>query len=301
MRKNPSFASQALRLMAAASLACTVATVGCTTDRTPGAGEPQRYAPSVSPTMPSSVPGSEQSRPINPPMISSYTPSPGVVITRVRPNLDDVAVAAAAQSYRGRYLGPSDPTTPGYVMSPAIQTGQWQNPALIANPQITVNSSISSQPVPVVTAGGGGGFAATAPLGAQPITVNAANSVASSVAANTANANAPAAVVAGNLGGLLTPTITSAATVSPAVAATPGIGNVGASQTPVVATVPSASTATTSALRTPTSGSASGGLVIGRSTNGTITVTNVQAVGDRLVVTQPAKVTTPSTGNLKLH
>ncbi|HEY6140099.1 MAG TPA: hypothetical protein VI670_20295 [Thermoanaerobaculia bacterium] len=280
MRKNPSFASQALRLMAVASLACTVATVGCTTDRTPGAGAPQRYAPSVSPTMPSSVPGSEQSRPVNPPMISSYTPAPGVVVTRTRPNLADVADAAAAQGYRGRYLGPSDPTTGGYVMNPAIQTGQWQNPSLVANPQLTVNSSISSQPIPVTTAGGGGGFVAAAPVtAATPVT--AASSVAASVAANPANASAPATVVTSNLGGFLTPTISSGFTASPNVASTPGVGNVGAGRTAVVTTAPAA-TRTTSALST-ASGNATGGLVIGRSTNGTITITNVQAVGDRLV------------------
>ena len=282
MRKNSRFASQALRLMAAASLACTVATVGCTTDRTPGAGAPQRYTPSVSPTMPSSVPGTEQSRPINPPMISSYTPAPGVVVTQTRPNLADVADAAAARSYRGRYLGPSDPTTGGYVMNPAIQTGQWQNPSLVANPQLTVNSSISSQPIPVVTGGGGGGFVASAPVtAATPASVTAASSVAASVAANPANANAPATVVTSNLGGFLTPTISSGFTASPNVASTPGVGNVGAGRTPVVTTVPAA-TRSTSALSMP-SGTASGGLVIGRSPNGTITITNVQAVGDRLV------------------
>jgi hypothetical protein len=283
MRKNPSFASQALRLMAAASLACTVATVGCTTDRTPGAGAPQRYAPSVSPTVPSSVPGSEQSRPVNPPMISSYTPAPGVVITQVRPNLDAVAIAAAQQSYRGRYLGPSDPTTGGYVMNPAIQTGAWQNPSLVANPQITVNSSISSQPVPVITGGGGGGFSATVPATAIPTSVTAASSVAASVAANPANASAPAAVVTSNLGGFLTPAMSSASTVSPTVASTPGIGNVGAGRTPVATTAATAATRTTSALTA--AGGATGNLVIGRSANGTITITNVQAVGDRLVVT----------------
>jgi hypothetical protein len=301
MRKNPSFASQALRLIAAASLACTVATVGCTTDRTPGAGEPQRLAPSVSPTMPSSVPGSEQSRPVNPPMISSYTPAPGVVVTQRRTNLDDVAVAAAAQSYRGRYLGPSDPTTAGYVMNPAIQTGQWQNPALVANPQITVNSSISSQPLPVVTSGGSGGFSASAPItGAVPTSVTAASSVAASAAANTANANAPAAVVAGNLGGFLSPTMSSGSTVSPTIASTPGIGAISAGRTPVVSAAPAASTRTTSAL-TSAAGSASGGLVIGRSATGAITITNVSTVGDRLVATQPVTATPTPTPGLKLH
>src|SRR6266568_9187970 len=183
MRKNPSFASQALRLIAAASLACTVATVGCTTDRTPGAGEPQRYAPSVSPTMPSLTPGTEQSRPLNPPMTSSYTPAPGVVVVQRRPNLDALAIAAAEQGFRGRYLGPSDPTTPGYVMNPNFRTGDFQNPSYVANPEITVNSSISSQPTPVITSGGGGGFAAAVPVTA-PTTVTAASTVAANAAAN---------------------------------------------------------------------------------------------------------------------
>ena len=301
MHKNPSFASQTLRLMTAAALACTVATVGCTTDRTPGAGQPQRYAPSVSPTMPSATPGSEQSRPVNPPMISSYTPAPGVVIVQRRPNLDAVAIAAAQQGYRGRYLGPSDPTTGAYFMNPAVQTGQFQNPAMIANPQITVNSSISSPPTPVVTSGGGGGFAASAPVSsAAPISVTAASSVAASAATTASNANAPAVVVTGNLGGFLNPTMTSSLTVSPAVASTPGVGNVTSG---VAVASPVATTARTASALTASSGSATGGLVIGRSASGTITITNVQAVGDRLVATQPVtvKTTTPAPGSIRLR
>src|SRR3954470_17192110 len=115
MRKNSSFASHAFRLIAAASLACTVATVGCSTDRTPGAGQPQQYGPTTGPTMPSSTPGSEQNRPLNPPMSSSYTASPGAVV--VQPvNTDAIAIAAANQSYRGLYLGVVNPGgVPSYV------------------------------------------------------------------------------------------------------------------------------------------------------------------------------------------
>src|SRR6266496_6341763 len=114
MTKNLSFASQAMRLFAAASLACTVATVGCSTDHMPGAGAPQRYAPSVGPTMPSATPGSEQNRPVNPPMTSSYT-TPNAVLPQ-HSNLDALAVAAANQSFRGRYLGTVEPGgVPSYV------------------------------------------------------------------------------------------------------------------------------------------------------------------------------------------
>src|SRR5207248_6886676 len=162
MTKNLSFASQAMRLIAAASLACTVATVGCSTDRTPGAGAPSRYAPSVGPTMPSATPGSEQSRPVNPPMTSSYT-TPNAVMPQ-HPNLDALAVAAANQSFRGRYLGVVDPNGPPNDVNqpaPPFETGQFINPSDTANPQITVNRSISSPPTPIVTSGGTGVFVGT--------------------------------------------------------------------------------------------------------------------------------------------
>ena len=283
MHMNPSFASRSLRLIAAASLACGLVTVGCSTDWTPGAGEPQRYGPSVGPTMPSSTPGSEQSRPLNPPMISSYTPSARAVLVQ-HPNLDAVAIAAANQGFRGRYLGTSDPSTPAYVQSPAVQTGQWINPSLLANPQITVNSSISSPPTPVVSSGGGGGFAAgggtvaVATVGAAsvPTTVIAASTVAASAAAT--QASAPAAVVAGNLGGFLNPTMSSGSTVSPTIASTPGVGNITTTPAGLTTTIGApVSTAVTASALNASSAGATGGIVIGRTANGTISITNVPA------------------------
>ncbi len=315
MRKNPSFAGHALRLIAAASLACAVATVGCSTDRNPGAGAPQRYAPSVGPTMPSSTPGTEQNRPINPPMISSYSPAPGRVVLQPRVDTDAIAIAAANQSYRGRYLGPADPGgLPSYVVNPQaanLQTGQFINPSDYANPQITVNSSISSPPTPVITSGGGAtlvsGIATTAAVGGTTSAITsglittpttAAVSVTPTIAANTvatnattsAAANAPAAVI-NNGGGLLTPTMSSGATVSPTRAANPVIANVRTSGTTATATTtPANSTVRTSAL---TTAGSSGKLVIGRASNGTITITNV---GDRLVTTTQPVTTTPTPG-----
>ena len=279
MHMNPSFASRSLRLIAAASLACGLATFGCTTDTMPGAGEPQRYAPSVGPTMPSSTPGSEGSRPLNPPMISSYTPSRAAVVVQ-HPNLDALAIAAANQGFRGRYLGTSDPSTPAYVQSPAVQTGQLINPALLVNPQITVNSSISSPPTPVATSGGSG-FAGTVALpitgaASVPTTVTAASTVAANAAAT--QASAPAAVVAGNLGGFLNPTMSSGSTVSPTIASTPGVGNITSTPAGLTTTIgaPVGTSVTTSALNASAAG-ATGGIVISRTANGTISITNVPA------------------------
>jgi hypothetical protein len=275
MRKNPSFAGHALRLIAAASLACTVATVGCSTDRNPGAGAPQRYAPTVGPTMPSSTPGSEQNRPINPPMISSYSPALGRVVMQPRVNTDALAIVAANQSFRGRYLGPADPSgVPSYVTNPQaanLQTGQFINPSDYANPQITVNSSISSQPTPVITSGGGGaivsGVATTAAVSGA---TSAITSGLTTTPTTSSVANAPAAVI-DNGAGLLTPTMSSGATVSPTRAANPVIANVRTSGTTATTTTAN-STVRTSALTT--AGAASGKLVISRAANGTITITN---------------------------
>ncbi len=276
MQTNLSFASRAGRLIAAASLVCAVAS--CTSDRVPGAGAPERYTPSTGPAVPSSTPGTESSRPLNPPMISSYTPAPGVVVTQPRPNLDAVAVAANAQAYRGRYLGPVDPGgVASYQAAPEayVPTGQWVNPSLIANPEITVNSSISSQPVPVVTAGGGASFTASAPAISQT-TASVPTSATNVAATITSSASAaPAAVVTSNLGGFLNPTMSSASTVSPTVASTPGVGNVAAGRTPLTntATARTANTTVRTSQLTTSSG-ATGSLVVTRSASGSVLITN---------------------------
>lgn len=313
MRKNPSFASRAFRLIAAASLACTVATVGCSTDRTPGAGAPQQLGPTPGPTMPSSTPGSESNAPVNPPMISSYTASPGSVA--IRPvNTDAIAIAAANQSYRGRYLGTVDPGgVPSYVANPQTanyETGQFINPAQFANPEITVNRSISSEPTEVVMGDGGAGTVASgvvATPGALTTPTTAATTVSPTTAALTAARSTTAATtttnttavapVINNGGGLLTPTMTSARVASPNAAANAVANPVRSS----VTTATTANTARTTSALTTANGGATGSLVIGRATNGTVTITNISTVGDRLVttVTQPA-TTTPTPG-LRLH
>jgi len=301
MDKNSSFASRAYRLIAAASLACAVATVGCTTDRTPGAGAPTRFGPTSSPTMPSSTPGSEQNRPLNPPMISSYTASPGAVMPQ-HVDTDAIAIAAANQSYRGRYLGIVNPSgVPSYVANPQsadFQTGQFINPAQFTNPEITVNRSVSSDPNEVVTSGVDAatvvsGVATTAATGlATPTTAattltptTAANTVSN---ATTASSNTAAPVI-NNAGGLLTPTMTSGVTPTPTAAANPGIGNLRTtSAVRTINTITPSGSVRTSAL-TSAGSATTAGLVVGRTTSGTVAITNVGAAA-----------TTPAPG-LRLH
>ena len=286
MTRNLSFASQAMRLLAAASLACTVATVGCTTDRTPGAGEPQHFAPSVGPTMPSAVPGTEQNRPLNPPMISSYT-APNSVMPR-HPDLDAVAVAAANASFRGRYLGPADPGgVAGYAVNPqaaTVQTGQFINPSDSANPEITINRSISSPGNDAISGGGGGGAIVVDTTGAVATTGAATSAVtltpttaAATTATTVTNATVP---VLNTRGGLLNPTISSAALPSPTAAANRGVAV--STATTLASTTNSTPTtaATTSAVTTVGTGS---GVLVLRNANGGVTITNSKTGGDGTV------------------
>lgn len=314
MTKNPSFASQAMRLLAAASLACTVAAVGCSTDRTPGAGEPERFTPSVSPTMPSATPGTEQNRPLNPPMTSSYT-APSAVLPQ-HSNLDALAVAAANSAYRGRYLGPADPggvaSYPTNAQAAPMVTGQFINPSDTANPQITINRSISSPGYEAIGGDGGGGGAIFVDTTGAVVTTGA--TVAGTTAANTsaitttpttaatalspttaANTIAPtvtasnaAAPVLNTRGGLLNPTITSAAVPSPTAAANRGAGVV--SSTTAGTTGTTTTSSTTSGLTTV--GSATGSIVIVRNATGAVTITN--RGGDGSVAPAATQATVPT-------
>ncbi len=125
-----------LRWLAVASLAVTFAAFGCTMNRYPGNGEPTSVSPSYGPLNHSITPGSSSGNEGVPPMASSYTG-----ISRV--DTDVLATLAAEQSFRGRVLGPVNPD--GVQVGVPIQPtgGQFVSPALITNPQVTVNSSIN--------------------------------------------------------------------------------------------------------------------------------------------------------------
>jgi len=149
------------RLLAAASLALTFAAFGCTTTRY---GEPTNVNPSYGPMNHGVLPGSSTGTESDTPMASSYTG-----ISRV--NVDALAILAAEQGFRGRVLGPVNPA--GVQTGVPLQPfgGQFVSPALTANPQQTVNSSISSAPTPVISSGTAGGGVAIAAATASPATV----------------------------------------------------------------------------------------------------------------------------------
>jgi hypothetical protein len=276
------------------ALVLSVALLGCTTNRTPGNGEPVTATPSMGPA---TTPGSSSG---NVPMTSSYRST-----TTSRLSADEAAaLMRERQAYQGRFLGYL--TANGAVARPATAaamqqpTGQFISPAAQVNPQITVNSSISSQPTPVVNSGAGdasGAAVAAATTGAFVVpggttttattaggtaitggvtlgTTSAAPTIASNVTTPTIAATTATPTTAATAN-TLTPTVTSGATASP-IAAT---GTILPGATTVTGSVISTGSTTSAAATTPTtvtSASVSKPLVIQPSNaNGTpITVSN---------------------------
>ncbi len=149
------------RFLAAASLAVTVAAFGCTTNRYPGNGQPTITTPGYGAANQSVTPGSSSGTEGIPPMASSYM---GIA----RPNTDAIADAAARKSFQGRVLGRVNPA--GVQVAVPVQPtgGMVVTPAMLVNPQSTVNPSVSSpfgdQAVTGGVVGGGGGVATASPL-----------------------------------------------------------------------------------------------------------------------------------------
>src|SRR5262245_37379575 len=176
-----------MRKVLSISLLLTVAMLGCSLNRTPGDGQPVTATPSMSPA---TTPGTSYG---NRPMTSSYAEP-------ATSRADRAAVAAQImrdhQLYQPRVLGYLNPVP--RVQSTAQQQGDpnlYLSPAQVANPQLTVNSSISSGPYPVVTGG------------TDAVALTSAVTAASTVAGTTTATSIP-----------LNPTLTSGATISPNVA-----------------------------------------------------------------------------------
>ena len=229
----------------------TVAVLGCTMNRTPGNGQPVTATPSTSPA---TTYGTSYG---NTPMSSSY-------VAPTTSNLSRADQAAAImrehQANQPRFLGYLNPE-PRDQQAPVAEyeTGQFINPSLTANPEITVNSSISSQPYPVITGGaadagavGGSGGAFVVAGGASSGSATTATTSGTTAAATVAAQTAPLAQTPNTLSTAsargvtsLTPTLTSGATLSP-LAASSAITNMGmASASGNVARTTTGTTATT--------------------------------------------------------
>jgi len=290
-----------LRILVAISLTIFLAGLGaCTSNYTPGNGQPTgstAYGAGTHAATYGSSSGSEGVKPQ-----SRMIVAPEEITPMFSSSSEAIAVLAG---HDGRFLGYANPAPGSSYTGPEIVTGQVVPPALTANPQQTVNSSISSDPTPVITGGDGGGgavFVGGVSTGAvtSGVTAGVTSGTTSAVtAASTLGApvfgtsttaatpaNAATAAPVTQSTGFLTPTVTSGLTPSPTTAANPQVGNVGMASTATTSAV-----TTTPTVRTTTTRTGSGTLSVGRQVNFPATV-SPSAISNSTgtVVTAPVTV-----------
>lgn len=311
-----------LHMLVAISLTTFLAGLGaCSSNYMPGNGQPTgstSYGATPHASTYGSSSGTEGTKPQ-----SQLIVAPDVIQPMYSSSSEAIAVLAGHQ---GRFLGYANPgpASPNYGID--YPTGQVIPPALIANPQQTVNSSISSAPTPVITSGaagdGGGGVvigglssAATTSGVTAAVTVPGAitaplfSNAGSLVTATNTAIPATAGVFAAGPGvsaastststnqntGLLTPTVTSAITPSPTAAANPPVASAGTAMT----TVGNISTPATPTVTNPTTGatvagSATGTLGVQRPINFPATVAP-SATATNASITSPVTVAPATT------
>jgi len=274
----------------AASLAATLAAYGCSSNQYAGNGQPTPMTPTINSVNHSTTYGSSSGTEGNPPMTSSY-----VNPSARRVDVDALAILAAEQGFRGRVLGPVNPG--GYLSGVTVASGQFVSPAQQVYPQSTVNSSINSQPTPVIGSDAGIAIAAngatvgatTAALGTTPVASTAATTAAATATPTAATGALTTSTGAGT-------TLAGSATFSPALMnSTPAPQATGttnrtlptlvatgrAGSTNTTAASPARSTSGASATRT-TTGMTNvpvvSGIQIQTNTNGAIMMTNVPTV-----------------------
>jgi len=261
---------RASRSLLAVSLAVSLAAFGCTTNHNLGNGTPVRSGGEMR-SAPSSGVTSGQERATTPPMTSSYMGAD--VLPRIAPRSASRADRAAAilagnQPARGRYLGIVNPGPAGRPYA-SDANGQFvnPNPALATNPQLTLNSSISSGPVAGINTGVG----STVLTNGTTVTTGAATTTAGTTATTAAStvAGATAIPTATAAGGALPAGAFAASTFTPAesIIANSTVTAASAGTAATVST-PTVTAATGNALAT------SGSVVLVRGVNGAATITN---------------------------
>lgn len=281
-----------LRILGAISLTIFLAGLGaCTTNYTPGNGQPTGSTAYGAGTHAATYGSSSGSEGIKPQ--SRLIVAPEEITPMFSSSSEAIAVLAG---HDGRFLGYASPGPASPYYGSDVITGQVIPPALTANPQQTVNSSISSDPTPVITSGAGGdgggavviGGVSSGAVTSGTSAITAASSLAAPVFGTSATAATPAnaatAATATQSTGFLTPTVTSGMTPSPTSAANPPVANVGTT-----------STATTSAVTTPTVGTTttrtgSGSLSVARQVNFPATVSPSAISSKSTAVTSPVAV-----------
>ena len=268
----------------AVSLAASIAAFGCTTNLNPGNGTPTRSGPELRSAPTSGVTsGSETVAPPPKPMTSSYTRAemlPTVskrTITRRSPE-EAAAIMAGRQVLRGRYLGPANPG-PGNRPYVSDSAGGFVNPAMLTNPQLTINSTISS---PSTTGIGNDGLVATGVVNTTATGTTAIDTTAVATVAGTTTGTVTTGTGVGLPAGTFAsvrPATTESISNNPSVTtASLGAGRSGTtvSGTAATTTTTAAATTVTNATSANTT-SVTGGVRIVRGTEGAVTITNASS------------------------
>jgi hypothetical protein len=144
MRKssNTSIVRRGLRVASALTLAASLSAFGCSTNRMPGTGEPDRGA-GTGASAPATTPGSSG---------GSTTPANGNGSAALATPAESLAIMQAREARNGRVLGVVNPALPGegQATRTTIVTGQLISPAMIVNPAPTVNPSLTSPGYPAI-------------------------------------------------------------------------------------------------------------------------------------------------------
>ena len=276
---------RATRSLLAVSLAASLAAFGCTTNQNLGNGTPVRSGGELR-GAPTSGVTSGQERSTPPTMTSSWTSAS--VLPAVTPRTLSRADRAAAimanrqSTTRGRYLGVVNPGPGGRPYASdrnALIASVPPNPALQTNPQLTINSSLTSGPTVAINSGAEGFVGGGDVLVSGATTTTGATSAA--VVVNDVALGSPAVGATLPAGAFAATSLTPTAAISglPTVtAASVGAGRTGGvaplSTNAVGTTATTAPTTTTATTANVTTNTTSAGVRIVRPSTGSPVITN---------------------------
>lgn len=274
------------QILASTTLAAALAVFGCTTNKMPGDGQPTSM-PYNSPA--TSAPTNGTSGGTRPgtsggiiPMISSGPAS------MTRASVDNYALVAGQAGFRGRILGPSFPGQAD-IGSSIAPTGQYQNPALVANPEVTVNSSASSYGTPAVIDDSGAGITMISSSGiTSAATVGAVGTTGTGTIGTTAPLTVAGSGTTAANGSVVTGAIATAPVTMASAAAT--------SPSQVVIGTP---TPTQSSLGVPSPTFAANPATVVQPSSRTVGTTTAAAT-TAAAVTTPSTLKSRATGNLTI-
>jgi hypothetical protein len=207
-------------------------------------------------------------------------------------SVDAMAILEANEAYNGKILGTLNPAprVGGATTGTQIVTGQFISPSIYANPQATVNSSVSSTPVPVINSGAGEDADALFPEAAAGALTGATAGTATGVTGTTGATSAisTSSPVANARSAGATPLLTTTGVSQVDVATRAGSTTSAAGINPLTAGALAGGLTTGNARTVATIGTASAPIRIQMTSTGAVTVSNISTTP--ATTTRPARV-----------